>query len=219
MRILTIGFLFLAVSFGAAAEPITPDLSTLAGNQAGWEMAEFRAFGAPLASSGKANVIQSVAMSGAYVADREMTDGTIELEIRGRAADGSSFVGVIFHGVDGVTYDGIYFRSFNFGHSNAAKRSHAVQYIAMPEWPWYRLRREKPDQYEQPVNPEPKPDEWFRARIVIEGDRVRAYVNDASEPSLDVRKLNARRTGKVGIWFTGFGDIANLKITPVTSAP
>jgi hypothetical protein len=43
---------------------------------------------------------------------------------------------------------------------------------------------------------------------------VRVFVNDAAEPSLDVPKLNDRRSGRVGVWFSGFGDIANLRITP-----
>ncbi|MBA4137192.1 MAG: hypothetical protein C0518_07740 [Opitutus sp.] len=203
---------FLAGPLGAA-EPIAPDLTTLGRTNAGWELPRFPSLGQS-ANSDRPNSITAGATTGAYVAGVELAEGTIEFEARGRAADGSSFVGVMFHGVDGTTYDGVYFRSFNFGHDNPVKRDHAVQYIAMPEWPWHRLRRERPEEFENPVTPTPKPDEWFRARVVVEEGRVRVFVNDATEPSLEVERLSTRGRGKVGLWVTGFGDIANLKITP-----
>lgn len=150
----------------------------------------------------------------AYVAGLEMGEGAIEFDARGRAGDQASFVGVVFHGRDGVTYEAVYFRSFNFGHENPEKRRHAVQYIAHPEWPWTRLRKERTDEFERPVHPEPKPADWFHARVVIAGGRVRVFVNDAAEPSLDVPRLGALSRGKVGVWFSGYGEIANLKIVP-----
>jgi len=44
----------------------------------------------------------------------EFSNGTIELDIRGKDLFQQSFVGIAFHGVDNETYDGIYFRPFNF---------------------------------------------------------------------------------------------------------
>jgi len=203
------------VALGAsAADPVTPDLAALAKDQAGWEVAAVPAFVAANDKAGAPQAVQSNASVVAFVRGVEMAEGTIEFELRGRPGDGSSFVGVVFHGVDGTTYDGVYFRSFNFGHENPVKRRHGVQYIAHPDWPWFRLRRERTDEFEKAVSPEPKPGEWFRARVVVGGGRVRAYVNDAAEPSLDVPKLNQRHTGKVGLMISGYGDIANLRIAP-----
>lgn len=203
----------LLLPCASAADSLTPDLAALGAGNAGWETPAFRALGRA-ANAERANSVTASPTAGAYVAGLDFAEGTIEFEARGRASDGSSFVGVMFHGVDGETYDGVYFRSFNFGHADPVKRAHAVQYIAMPEWPWYRLRRERPEQFEQPVTPTPQPHEWFRARVVLEGGRVRVFVNDAVAPSLDVERLSTRGRGKVGVWFTGFGDIANLKLTP-----
>jgi hypothetical protein len=196
-----------------AADAVTPDLAALGAGGPGWERPSFPSFGR-INAPDRPNSVAVVPTVGAYVAGLDLAEGTIEFEARGRAADGTSFVGVIFHGVDGVTYDGVYFRAFNFGHANPVKRGHAVQYIAMPEWPWHRLRRERPEEFEHPVRPEPKPEEWFRARVVVAGGRVRVFVNDAPEPSLEVPQLSARGRGRVGVWVTGFGEIANLKITP-----
>jgi hypothetical protein len=55
-----------------------------------------------------------------------------------------SFVGVAFHGVDGTTYDAIYFRPFNFKTDDPVRRIHAVQYISHPDNPWQKLRDGQP---------------------------------------------------------------------------
>lgn len=202
------------VSIPASAASLEPDLARLVTDGAGWEIVQRPGFSAQQDEAGRPGAVQSSPTAIAYVRDVTLGDGTIEFTLRGRAGDGSSFVGVVFHGVDGTTYDGVYFRSFNFGHANPEKRRHAVQYIAHPDWPWFKLRRERTDEFEKGITPEPAPDAWFTARVVIADGRVRAYVGDATEPSLDVPKLNDRRTGKVGIWISGYGDIAKLKITP-----
>ena len=49
-----------------------------------------------------------------YFPGIEFSNGTIEFDVKGKDVQGASFVGVAFHGVDGKTYDGIYFRPFNF---------------------------------------------------------------------------------------------------------
>ena len=41
----------------------------------------------------------------AYLQGVEFTNGTIELDVRGKDVQQQSFVGVAFHGVDGTTYD------------------------------------------------------------------------------------------------------------------
>jgi hypothetical protein len=66
----------------------------------------------------------------AYLPETEFSDGTIECDIRGKDVPQQSFVGVAFHGVDGTTYDAIYFRPFNFRAADPARRIRAVQYIS-----------------------------------------------------------------------------------------
>jgi len=84
--------------------------------------------------------------------------------------------------------------------------------VSEPEWPWQRLRQEKPGQFEKPIEPAPDGDSWFHARIIIENRQVRVYVNGATEPLLVVNELSERPGGSLGLWCNGYGIIANLKI-------
>ena len=127
-----------------------------------------------------------------------------------------SFVGVAFHGVDGTTYDAIYFRPFNFKTEDAGRRSHGVQYVSHPIYQWQKLRTEQPGKYEQAVNPVPDPNAWFHARVVVASPKVSVFVADAKEPSLVVDQLSNRKNGLVGLWVGNGsgGDFANLKVVP-----
>ena len=145
----------------------------------------------------------------------EFTDGTIEFDAKGKSEPPQgSFIGVMFRAVDEATYDAVYFRPFNFRATDKTSKSHAVQYVSSPEWSWERLRTEKTDQYEKPIEPAPDGDMWFHAKIVLEGRQVSVFVNDAEKPALQVTELSDRRGGSVGIWCFGYGVIANLQITP-----
>jgi hypothetical protein len=152
----------------------------------------------------------------AYVPGVEFANGTIELDIKGKDLQQQSFVGVAFHGVDGDTYDAIYFRPFNFKAEDPARRVRAVQYVSHPAYPWQKLRTEHPGKYEQAVNPVPDPNGWFHARIVVASPNVTVFVADAKEPSLVVSQLSDRKRGLVGVWVgnNSAGEFANLKITP-----
>lgn len=152
----------------------------------------------------------------AYLEGIEFTDGTIEFDIRGKDVQQQSFVGIAFHGVDGTTYDAIYFRPFNFKAEDPARRIRAVQYISHPTYTWQKLRTEQPGSYEKPVMPVPDPNAWFHARVVVASPKVSVFVNDAKEPSLVVNQLSDRKKGQVGLWVgnTSGGDFANLTIVP-----
>jgi hypothetical protein len=157
----------------------------------------------------------------AWLLGSDFTEGTIEVELRGKNDPGRSFVGVAFRGVDDTTYDAVYFRAFNFKNDDPARRQRSVQYVSWPKFTWDKLRAEHPGKYEQPVSPVPEPDEWFRARIVIAGTKVSVFVNDSARPSLVVTELSGRRGGMVGLWVdTGSsGDFANLELTPRKKSP
>ena len=145
----------------------------------------------------------------------EFSSGTIEFDAKGKSAPPqSSFVGVAFRVVEATTYDAVYFRPFNFRATDPERKSHAVQYVSEPQWPWQKLRKEKTGQFEKSIDPAPDGDAWFHARVVVEKRRVQVFVNGATEPSLAVNELSERPGGSVGLWCNGYGVIANLKIKP-----
>jgi hypothetical protein len=152
----------------------------------------------------------------AYVPGIDFTNGTIECDIKGKDVPQQSFVGVVFHGVDGTTYDAIYFRPFNFKAEDPARRIRAVQYVSHPAYTWDKLRAEQPGKYEKAVNPVPDPNAWFHVRVVVASPNVSVFVGDAKEPCLVVSQLSDRKKGSVGLWVgnTSGGDFANLKIVP-----
>lgn len=152
----------------------------------------------------------------AYLQGIEFTNGAIEFDVKGKDVPQQSFLGVALHGVDGTTYDAIYFRPFNFRTEDPARRSHAVQYISHPTYTWQKLRTEQPGKYEQAVNPTPDPNAWFHVRVVVASPKVSVFVDDAKEPSLAVNQLSDRKKGLVGLWVgnNSGGDFANFKIVP-----
>jgi hypothetical protein len=144
----------------------------------------------------------------------EFRSGVLEFDAKGKSAPPqSSFIGVAFRTVDAKTHDAVYFRPFNFRTADPERKAHAVQYISEPQWPWQRLRQEKPGQFEKPIESAPDGDSWFHAKVVLENRKVTVYVNAATEPSLVVNELSDRPAGSVGLWCNGYGVIANLKIT------
>jgi len=152
----------------------------------------------------------------AYLRGVQFGNGTIEFDVKGKDVQGQSFVGVAFHGVDGTTYDAIYFRPFNFRTEDPARRGHAIQYISHPAYTWQKLRAERPGTFEQPVSPAPDPNGWFHVRIVVASPKVSVFVGDAKAPNLVVNQLSDRTKGLVGLWVgnNSGGDFADLKINP-----
>jgi hypothetical protein len=152
----------------------------------------------------------------AYLRGVQFGNGTIEFDVKGKDVQGQSFVGVAFHGVDGTTYDAIYFRPFNFRTEDPARHGHAIQYISHPTYTWQKLRAERPGTFEQPVSPAPDPNGWFHVRVVVASPKVSVFVGDAKAPSLVVNQLSDRTKGLVGLWVgnNSGGDFANLKISP-----
>jgi hypothetical protein len=158
----------------------------------------------------------SISLTGTIVwlTDVNFTEGTIEIDLKGNDALQGTFPGVLFHGVDSVTYDGVYFRPFNFQSTDPVRKIHAVQYISEPEFPWNVLRETKNGQYEKAVTPAPGPNDWFHATIVVKGKEINVYVNNSKTPSLTVKKLNDRTNGYFGLMSSGGqpGEFANLVI-------
>ena len=112
------------------------------------------------------------------------TNGRIELDIKGKDERGKSFVGLAFHILNDTTFDAVYFRPFNF--KNPDRNGHSVQYISHPEFTWFKLRKEHPKQYENPINSAPKPNDWFHVSIIIKYPVVEVFVNNSEKPSLSI---------------------------------
>jgi hypothetical protein len=142
-------------------------------------------------------------------------NGTVELDIKGSNKLQQSFVGFAFHGQGPDTYEAVYFRPFNFKSEDATRRSHAVQYINMPDYDWEKLRNQFPGKYENKIDPAPGADDWFHAKIVVNGKMISVFVNNAQTPSLEIERLGANNKGGFGFWVgnNSGGNFANLTIT------
>jgi hypothetical protein len=171
----------------------------------------------PLADGARSGVrLDSAVGHGvAWIAGSDFGTGTIEAEIRGKDVLQRSFVGVAFAGANDSTYELVYLRPFNFRATDSTRRAHAIQYVADPDYPWPRLRREFPGRYEKPLTPAPDPNAWVRLRLVVTTSEVRAYVDGAETPSLVVGRLRPGARGRVGLWVgtQSDGDFANVRIT------
>jgi hypothetical protein len=151
-----------------------------------------------------------------WIDGSDFGEGTLELDVRGRDLLQRSFVGIAFHRRDDNTYESVYVRPFNFRADDPDRHQHAVQYIAPPDYDWPRLRKEFPEEFENPVDRSVVPTDWVPLRVVVKGRTIQIYVGRVTSPTLEVRKLGQLDRGMVGLW-TGNnsdGDFANLRITP-----
>jgi hypothetical protein len=150
----------------------------------------------------------------AWVEGVEFSQGTIELEIKGKDQPGRSFVGIAFHAQDNRVFDAVYLRPFNFQNTEQERRSHSIQYIALPEYDWNKLRNSHPGKYEFAIAPPPDPGSWVKLKLVIKDKNLAAFVNGSNLPALTVELLNDRLKGKVALWVGNGSDgwFRNLKI-------
>jgi hypothetical protein len=146
----------------------------------------------------------------AWTTDSTFDVGTIRVAIRGRDLLQRSFVGVAFAGVNDSTYEAVYLRPFNFRATDSTRHAHAIQYIAAPSYPWERLRREHPGVFERGIEPAPDPNGWVMLRVVVARDSVYAFVDDARNPALAVRRLAPARPGYLGYW-VGAGSSGDFR--------
>lgn len=150
----------------------------------------------------------------AWIKGREFTKGTIEFDVKGQDKFQGSFVGIAFHGLNDTTYQSVYFRPFNFRATDPVRKAHAVQYIANPDYDWPKLREDFPNKYEQPVSPEPDPDQWFHVKITVSEVLISVDVNRGNQPVLEVKPLVHTGGKMIGYWVGNGseGDWKNLKI-------
>lgn len=152
-----------------------------------------------------------------WIAGTEFSEGTIEIDIRGRDVFQRSFVGIAFHRRDDSTYEAVYLRPFNFRAEDPIRRGHAVQYIAPPQYHWQQLRQQFPEEFENPVDSSLDPTGFVPLRVVVKGQAIEVYVGRVASPTLAVRKLGQHNGGMIGLWMEPNSDaaFANLRITPM----
>lgn len=152
----------------------------------------------------------------AWVEGTDFALGTIEVDIKGRDLQGRSFVGIAFHRKDDNSYECVYLRPFNFRATDPARKQHAVQYIALPDYDWPRLRKEFPEEFENPVDASLEPAGWTPLKVVVNAKNIQIFAGAVKEPTLEVRRLGTNESGAVGLWAGNGadGDYANLRITP-----
>lgn len=155
----------------------------------------------------------------AWIPGSEFGTGTIEVDVRGRDLFQQSFVGIAFHGQDDKTYEVVYLRPFNFRAEDPVRRQHAVQYAAVPDYDWPRLRKEFPEEFENPVEASVEPTAWVPLKLAVTAKTIQIYVGPVTSPTLEVRKLGAHDNGLIGLWTGNNSDgaFANLRVTRAKS--
>ncbi len=153
----------------------------------------------------------------AWIEGTDVAQGTIEIDIRGKDVLQQSFVGIAFRGRDDTSYEAVYLRPFNFRAADPVRHQHAVQYVSLPDFDWPRLRKERPEEFENPVAPSVSPTGWVPVRLIVSAATVEVYVGAVKAPTLDVPKLGTLERGMIGLWVGNGsdGDFANLRVSPL----
>jgi hypothetical protein len=145
-------------------------------------------------------------------------NGTIEVQLAGKPAANAGpgargFIGIAFR-VQATRYEYIYLRPTNGRAEDQVRRNHSTQYGAHPSFDFDRLRKESPEKYESYVDLEAGA--WTKYRVVIDGAKVRLFVNGAVQPCLIVNDMKLGDSeGSVALWVGPGteGYFADLKIT------
>jgi len=137
------------------------------------------------------------------------SSGVIEFDARGLGGDGSNGIGVAFHAQNDSIYDAIQIRPSKrllpqFGTD--------VAYEAQPFFTWKKLRADRKTSFTKPMLPSTDADGWFHVKVSIQQKQVKVFVNDKTDPVIEVVKLNNFDTGLVGLFTSDGFDVANVVI-------
>ena len=139
---------FATAGLAQPPAPVAPDLGKLADGKGAQVYNRTLTVGTEDGRS-VARVDARAGDGGVLLSGIQMSEGIIEVDLKGKDVAQQSFLGVAFHVVDWTTLDAVYFRPFNFRGADAERRSHSVQYVAHPAYPWQRLRAERAGQFEK----------------------------------------------------------------------
>ena len=183
-----------SAAIAAQSKPAGEQRINLAEHLAGKEASNYEVTklternGIHVAKPGSGNVI--------WIEGSDFRTGTLEVDVRGRDVFQQSFLGLAFHGPDDKTYEAVYLRPFNFRAEDPARKQHAVQYISLPDFDWARLRKEFPEEFENPVDASLVPTEWVRLRLVVRDCDVQVYQGRSRRP----RSKCASSDNSKGAW-------------------
>lgn len=157
----------------------------------------------------------------AILKDIDFHNGTIEAAISGQTLANAGetargFVGIAFRAaLNASKMEVFYLRPTNGRANDQVRRNHSSQYISIPGYPWEKLRKETPGQYEAYVDILPA--EWIKIKIVVKDETARLYVNGAAQPTLIVNDLKQGKNsrGSIGLWI-GPGTSAHFTDVKVT---
>ncbi|SDH75591.1 hypothetical protein ACRQ5D_04865 [Mucilaginibacter sp. P25] len=133
-------------------------------------------------------------------------NGVIEVKVLSRLLptaqkDNRGFIGLAFHiKDDNSRFEAIYIRPTNGRADDQIRRNHTVQYFSYPDFPYSRLRKESPEQYE--TYADMGLNEWIKLKISVVGNKARLYINDSKFPAFVVNdlKLRSDQPGGIGLW-------------------
>lgn len=139
----------------------------------------------------------------AVLKDTEFHNGTIEVGLAGRPAEGATggargFIGIAFR-LRGDRFEYIYLRPTNGRAEDQVRRNHSTQYSSFPDFDFAKSRQEAPEKYESYVDLEPGA--WTPYRLVVQGATARLFVHGATQPCLIVNDLKlGDSSGDVALW-------------------
>jgi RNA polymerase sigma factor (sigma-70 family) len=140
------------------------------------------------------------------------SEGVIEADIAAFAGH----IGLAFWVQDVQHYSAIYFRPQNRP-EDPVNGARGVQYVALPEYGWERLRLDKGGTFENSAAlPPAGSGAWFHVRLEVGRTQVRAFIDDSTEPCLVINDvLTTNTTGSVGLFMGdgSLGIISNLKVS------
>lgn len=144
-----------------------------------------------------------------YLADVEVQDGTIEVDI---ANEPRSKPGVGFRGCYGGTrYDKIVF-SRRGGRTGDGNEVVEQAVVTRRDGTFVFLSIRIPERDD--VGGKPNLDEWFHVKIVFHGKDVEVYLNGSNKPCIEVGAMfDDLGAGTLGVCGTGF-CFANFRYTP-----
>jgi hypothetical protein len=162
----------------------------------------------------------------AFIKGALIQDGTIEADIALKKTTPPGvrmpgFVGIAFRAsADPLHYDLIYLRPGNSHSEDQAMRNHSVQYVAAPDYDWYKLRREWPSVYESYADMQLE--QWIKVKIEVHGRNAKLFLNGSESPSLVVNGMKgADLRGGIALWgYTGEeAYFSNVRATPAEPGP
>lgn len=154
--------------------------------------------------------------------DMVFKNGIIKVKVLSRLLRNATeaargFIGVAFRINDSNSkFECIYIRPTNGRADDQIRRNHSIQYFSYPDYPYTRLRKENPEQYE--THADMGLNEWTQLRIEVKDERAYLFLNNNKYATLVVNDLKhgADAAGSIGLFVDvgTKGFFTDLQILP-----